>query len=330
MDLSRAIDKFAKNTVYGWNSTSECFEVSGKKGSFSVYDRFISDRTFGTKKRLLLLPRQDYIPSRYPYIRVGNSLARFMVDSLNEDIYSETPYANTYLLREAKYVVEIGAMQGAARASGSGGKQSFVVDTTTFGDYERYTANNSSELPTVDYTVADIFLPLKTPINSGCLVRVDGKTFEVTEVSRVSNLLWVRAQKIGEDVTPTVAADLLYQCDITLAWDVYDTEVTGTGGVVSLLVDHPCQTSVVRLLPSPQAGTVSVTSGQGFGINYGQQYNGQDIPATLHLYDTNKVLLAKSVDGILTWTGTPASEFLLAVAPAFYEETGAIAITVGF
>lgn len=330
MDLSRAVAKFAKNEILGWNVARKCFEPSGKKGSFWVYDKFISDRTFGTKKRILNLPRQDFIPSKYEYIRVGNGLARFMVDAVNEDIYADTPYANTYLLREARYEVEIGAMQGVTKASGMGGKQVFVVETTIFGDYERYTANNSTEFNTVDYTVCDIFLPLSTQIDSKKLLRIDGKLFEVTEVARVSNLLWVRGQKYGEDVIATIAGASLYKCDITARWDNIVDQITGTGGTITVDVDHPCHTTVVRLLPTPQAGTVTVSAGQGFGIDYGNHYGGEAVEAVLHLYDSSRNLLAESTDGTLTWSGAARSEFLLAVVPARFEDTGSIAITVGF
>lgn len=329
MHLGRAIEKFAKNEILGWNPQRKAFELTGVKGSMQVYDRFISDRTFGTKKRLLLTPKRDYIPSFYEYVRVGDSLARFMVDALNEDVYDNNPYANTYLVREARYYVEIGQLQGTARASGSGGKGTFVAAHNVFGDYERYTANNSKGFDTVDYTVSDVFLPLSTPITSADLLRIDGKLHEVTEVSRVSNLLWIRAQKIGGDELTFTAGSDLYHCDLTARWGQYDFLLSQSGDSFSADIIHPCHTVMAQITPSNPMSTFTATASFGYGSDWGMHYGTEEGEAIIALYDQFKNLLAYSDTGELSWAGEPKAGFILAVTAPNYQVTGTATVTIG-
>ena len=320
MDLSRAIAKFAKNEVWGWNPDRECFELTGVKGSLAVYDRFISDRTFGTKKRILLTPRQDYISPQYDYIRVGNSIARFMVDALNEDIYSDTPYANSYLLREAKYNVEIGAMYGEARASGTGGKKSFVVEKTVFGDYERYTGSGSTEFNTVDYTVSDIFLPLSVDINSGHLLRIDGKMYEITEVSRVSNLLWIRGQKLADDVLTTVKQSKLYECDLSARWGVPDLDLSDEGVGTPITFTKPCQTLMIRITDG-----INPTNMVGL-TSFGAVITGME--CEMALYDADNNLLGRSESNNLQIDQAIDRPCYLAVVPSYFTGSGVATVTL--
>lgn len=329
MHLGRAIEKFAKNEILGWNPQRKAFELTGVKGSMQVYDRFISDRTFGTKKRLILTPRRDYIPSFYEYVRMGDSLARFMVDALNEDVFDNSPYANTYLVREARYYVQIGRLQGAERASGSGGKKTFVANYMVFGDYERYTANNSKEFDTVDYTVSDVFLPLSTPVTSADLLLIDGKLHEVTEVSRVSNLLWIRAQKIGGDDLVATALSNLYHCDLTARWGQYEVTLSQSGESFSADITHPCHTVMAQVTPATPMGTFTATASFGYGSDWGLHYGTEEGEAILALYDQFKNLLAYSDTGELSWAGEPKAGFILAVTAPNYQVTGTATVTIG-
>lgn len=316
MDLSRAIAKFAKNEILGWNDARQCFEPTGRKGSFAVFDRFITDRTFGTKKRSVLLPRRDYIPSQYEYIRVGDSLARFMVDAINEDAYANTPYANTYLVREAKYRIEIGFWQGEKRASGTGGRKYFAVERVVFGDYERYTANNSSDFSTVDYTVSDIFLPLSVEIDSTKILRVDGKLYEVTEVSRVSNLLWIRAQKLAKDVQPEVSGHRLYECDLVNRWETVDEVLLG-GGTYLAEFERPCQTRLIQL------GETAYDATEACACVEGSDH------FEIALYDSNKTLLAHSDEGSVAWVGEAPGPLFLSIVPLHFEDSTSATLQIG-
>lgn len=320
MDLGRAIAKFAKNAIYGWNESRQCFEPTGKKGSLQVYDRFISDRTFGTKKRILLLPRQDMIPGQYEYVRVGNSHARFLVDALNEDVYSDTPYANCYLVREAKFTVEIGVMQGQTRASGSGGKGEFVVEATVFGDYERYKSDNSSEFHTVDYTVSDIYLPLSAPVTSGKLLRVDGKLYDVTEVARVSNLLWVRGQKMEEDTPPDTLLLTQYACDRTCDFTKVDATILGYQQTVSVTFTHPCQSRLIQVDYDLVGTPVAVIEPIGTLVNIGVYNSGMELLYTFTPDDY-------TTDGYARLP-PPAQGWYLAVTPINPQLLGAVSVGV--
>lgn len=317
MDLSRAIAKFAKNEVLGWSQSRQCFEPTGFRGSLQVYDRFITDRTFGTKKRVLLLPKGQYIQSQYEYIRVGDGLARFMVDALNEDSYDNTPYATSYLVREAKYRVEIGFWQGETRASGTGGKKYFAVEQEVFGDYERYTANNSSEFSTIDYTVSDVFLPMSVEIDSTKILRIDGKLYEVTEVSRVSNLQWIRAQKLNKDVQPEVKGHQMYECDLVNRWEKIDYSVEG-GGILPLTFDRPCHSRLIEISSVPGEEITAASA----GIESSQHFE-------LALYDVDRVLLVHGNEGSISWEGTAEGPLFLAVVPLHFEDSASAIVNIG-
>ena len=56
MKLSRALGKFATSTITRWNSSTSLWVDTGCTGSLLVFDRFVTERTFGQKKRILIVP----------------------------------------------------------------------------------------------------------------------------------------------------------------------------------------------------------------------------------------------------------------------------------
>lgn len=324
MRHSRAIQRFAKSKLYSFTAAQKAFIDTGEKCSLQTYDRFISDRTFGVKKRILLIPGPNKLGPEVDYIRVGNGVARYMLDGLDEDQYANSPYLTCWLLREAQFPVEVLRKVGAARASGSGGEGSTEVVTTLWGDYERYSSSgNKNNMEGVSNTVMDIFLPLNSPVTSDSLLRIDGKTVDVKEVSRISNLLMVRGIRVGKD-EPTTINPKDYLCDLAIDWDATFPEEALTVGVVrsvTLAVETPCQTFVVPIKFPTAVGRVELDNGVGYGLSYGSAYAGPMV--RMSLFNAAKQLISTSDNGFLEWTSlTPATQLYVAVCPLTTSETG--------
>ena len=199
MDLDRAVRKFAENPILKWDYTNSVWVPTGIKGSLAVYDRFISDRAFGQTKRIILTALEDHLnlaEVKGVYMMEGNS-ARFMLESVNEDTMMSVNYANVYMAHDVAYPVEIKKNSGTARASGIAKKDTPVVVDTTWCDYNRYSAVNSSDMPSVDYTTINLFLPRGTIVDTDCFVELDGGIFDVNEISTSLNILICRAQRRG-------------------------------------------------------------------------------------------------------------------------------------
>lgn len=301
MDLGRAISKHAQNDLFGWDSGLMAYVPLGIKGGFQVYDRFISDRSFGQKKRNLLTPWQDKIPTAHDYIKVGDGQARFMVESFNEDVYGNGIYNNTYMLHEAAYLVEIGSFQGSARASGVGGRETFTVEETVWGDYDRYSAINSKEgIAAIDYTVINLYLPITAPITTDKYVRVDGNIYDVTELSRVNNILFMRCQKQGEDQTGNIPPVV---CDFTIDFDsASESVVPGSGsfdGGTTISLPAPCRTFLTKLVMQgiPSRFEISV-----FDALLGSP-NPPDFDVKINLYNSEFKLISSTTGNYVSYLG---------------------------
>lgn len=198
MDLSRAIGKFAQNPIEGQNRSNWQWEDTGLKGGLKVYDRFISERSFGQKKRILTMYRDTRLPTdTYWHYRIGSDFAIFTVEGYNQDVEKGAVYDGIYMMRETPFFAEVVKdVYSSTRASGIGGTPVETVVEATFVDYERYSALNSRELNDVDYTVVDIFFPKGAKVDTDCRVRILGRIYEVQEIRFSLELKVARARLI--------------------------------------------------------------------------------------------------------------------------------------
>jgi hypothetical protein len=201
MKLANSTKKFAKTSVSMFNELTETWdELPEIFGSFFAYDRFISDRAFGQKKRLFETPitmKLPMDPAVRSVFKFGSANAIFLIEAENEDIQLADPFANIYSLRQLTWPVEIKKKAGDAWASGVPKLDAEVVIDKTWADYDRYTVNKSSESPGVGYTVETVILPRSTVVDTDCRVYLDNSIFEVNEVSTLLNQLYLRVQKVG-------------------------------------------------------------------------------------------------------------------------------------
>ena len=104
MKLSRALGKFATSTITRWNSSTSLWVDTGCTGSLLVFDRFVTERTFGQKKRILIVPYERRLDmATATVVRVGNAPETFLLEKENSDVRFSNVYGYTYLLQEAPY-----------------------------------------------------------------------------------------------------------------------------------------------------------------------------------------------------------------------------------
>lgn len=197
MDLRRSFERFASLELSYINPATDALTSAGAVGSMQVYDRFVSDRDFGMKKRLFLIPGQ-FTPDYSKLAFVTGASERWLLEGTNEDMDTSGVYATVLVLREAPFKLSLKRMTGGTtRASGVGKVVPTLVEyAVTYGDFSRYSGNESSEFDNVDYSVVSWYMPDATDIDlDTTIVDSKGVAYTVKEVTRFLNLTLVRAQE---------------------------------------------------------------------------------------------------------------------------------------
>ncbi len=199
MRLSRAHSRHAKSTVYYWDPIGYEWLDSGLRARLQVYDRFISERSFGQKKRILTLSGLAEIQDDQSIIRVGDSQTVFLVESLNEDVSGEEVYASTYSVREAPFEVELCQKEVISTASGAQVLGEEQILAPTWVDIERYSAVDSREFPNTDYTVYTVSFPKGLVLSTDMYLRriSDGMVLDINELYLNLELPAARCQRRG-------------------------------------------------------------------------------------------------------------------------------------
>lgn len=180
MDISEASHWFANTAVDGWNGTSWVLNVG--QGDFHSFDRFITERTFGAKKRIFMTPEEHKIDhATYPVVRTTDGKT-WIVASENADIEGTEAYAQSYLLLEATLQAEIIEHVTQTLASGAEGPDTEVVLSTHYCDLERYSAANSDLFQNVVYGGYEITLASSVAIDVEKELRINGTYYEVKEI----------------------------------------------------------------------------------------------------------------------------------------------------
>lgn len=204
MNLQRSFKKFASHELQRWNWTTSQWEPTGVKGSLQVYDRFISDRDFGQKKRLFEVPGEFNLDQNLAVVKIPDVPGVWLIEGENPDADKTNVYVTSVVLREAKHKVKLYKKGGTQkRASGVGFVDSgYILQGETWGDFSRYSSTESRELNQIDYTIGSWYLPRGTPVDLDTVIEDSyQQRFTVREVSSFLDLLMVRAQE-REDLTP--------------------------------------------------------------------------------------------------------------------------------
>jgi hypothetical protein len=170
---------FSDAVLDGWNGTAWVPNVCS--GDFHSYDRFITERTFGAKKRIFLAHQSKaFSPATYPVVRTADQKL-WLVASVNADVDSVV-YAQSYLLHEAKFSAQTVTFTATTRPSGQAGPLTETIGAAVPCDLEQYTLQTSRELDAVTYGVFKVVLPGTVVLNDDQELLIGGSRYEVKEV----------------------------------------------------------------------------------------------------------------------------------------------------
>lgn len=192
MGLKQAAAFFARTPILGWNGSR--FVPTVAKGTLDPYDRFVSEREFGLKRRMLLVNPDTPIPPLYNIIRVGVNGPVYLKGWLNQDIQTGADYSLIYLLHTANEIGQLIQLTRSPKASG----MAFTTIDTSLGNWycnsERVTYTNSQQFSEVRVTDATITLPRDCPVTAEHEFVLGNKRYVIQEVYHTAGFVQARAQ----------------------------------------------------------------------------------------------------------------------------------------
>lgn len=199
-DLSRAIGRFATTPVYGWNAATGYWEVTDLFGRLQVHDRFITERDFGQRKRILTLAGDRTLPSTYGVVRLGDSATAYLLESANEDVDGSGVYGTVFALHEAPYRATICKEVTTTLQSGvkrKTGAEQVLFDTWV--NLTRYSAVDSREFSLTDFTIYTVYLPRNVAATTDMYVRRadNGEVLDITEIFQSLEIPAARCTRRG-------------------------------------------------------------------------------------------------------------------------------------
>lgn len=198
-DLGRALSRFAQTRLIGWNSATVTWEDTGLRGRLQVYDRFITERDFGQRKRILTLAGDQVLPPLYAVVRLGSGNTAFLLESANEDMDGDEIYGTTFALHEAAFHVQVCKQATLALQSGGKRKAGESVIADTWVDITRYSSVDSREFPMTEYSIYTVYFPRNVvPTTDMYVKRLDtGEVLDITEVFQSLEIPAARCQRRG-------------------------------------------------------------------------------------------------------------------------------------
>jgi hypothetical protein len=192
MKLSQAISYHADTYFDRWEPVAGVWQSKIARGSFQVFDRFISSRTFGLKKRNVVMPDESKFPDYAKVVRMHedtNSI--FIIESRSIDVRTAGPYSYTFQLRAIEGWADIIQINTTERASGSPGNPVRTLVDSVPIDVERIGVSNSYELSNIDYGEFLLTFPGYVNINTDMEIELGNTIYELREV--FDSLLAVQA-----------------------------------------------------------------------------------------------------------------------------------------
>lgn len=190
MDLGQASSYFADTPIDGWNGTG--WNVGVGYITLLPYDRFISEREFGLKRRMVLTKVGDTFFDDYAVVRVGAEV--YLVGSRNMDVQGDI-YSHTHMIHRAAKQLDILEFTKTASASGLAREVTRTVASQVWGDIERATVTNSKEFETIKFSQITVALPRDAVIDTDNEI-FDGESYyDVQEVYPSAGFVYCRVLK---------------------------------------------------------------------------------------------------------------------------------------
>lgn len=193
MKLGQISGYFDTTTVDGWDGTTWTKGIAAL--NLVVYDRFISDRSFGQVERTASCGVE--IPEKYICFRLGDKV--YMVESANLDTRDNEPYSWIYTLRWARKTGDVLRMvDGVPRASGVVEQTQEVAHAGIYLDIDQYNFLSSQQVESLRHPVYSIWMPLGTDLLTTDEILIEGDYYTVRERSRDMSLEFARIVKRGD------------------------------------------------------------------------------------------------------------------------------------
>lgn len=190
MNLARAAGYFRDTPVSGWDGAAWVPEVTCV--TQLPFDRFVSEREFGGKRRFVLVGAEDDALAAYPAIKYEQTGEVFLVGLLNTDVQADL-YSKVYLTARAPYLANLMQFTKTVKASGLAG--SVVRESLGYwhGDVEHITYSNSREFDTIKFSEAVLYLQRDCPADTGHEIIIAGRYYDLQESFLASGFKTCRA-----------------------------------------------------------------------------------------------------------------------------------------
>lgn len=203
MKLSRALGKFATSGVTRWNAATSRWVDTGTTGSLLVFDRFVTERTFGQKKRILIVPFEKRLDmATATILRVGDAFETFLLEKENSDVRFSNVYGYTYLLQEAPYRCTVRkATMTTTNAAGVKVKSGVTDQFSTWIDIDRYAAAPSKKFEETEFSLLTLTFAKGLTLDTDMYVDVDaaagGGRYSIDEVYSTLSFTSAKGKRIG-------------------------------------------------------------------------------------------------------------------------------------
>lgn len=196
-NLSRSIGAFAKTPVLGWNGSA--WVDTGLRGRLQAYDRFITERDFGQRKRILTLAGDHTIAPLQNVLRLKGANTVYLLESIIEDLSASNLYATTWALHEAAFPIQICKQDTVITQSGVKVKSAEQVLANSWADITRYSSVDSREFSNTDYTIYTAYFAKGTVLDTDMYVRRldNGDVLDINEVFQALELPAARCLSRG-------------------------------------------------------------------------------------------------------------------------------------
>lgn len=192
MRLRQAVNRFNKTPLEGYDQASGVWVPDVVRGNFQVADRFISDRSFGQRKRNFLTA--EMLPLGYELFRMGGSVI-YMLESTELDMEGSTVLGYINMIHELAYPCQLIRLTSNKRNSGGSLPATRTVVAETWCDLDRYGQDTDKALGPVVMPTYNVTFPssLLDTVTSDMILSVNGDDYDLDMVSHNLEAGWARA-----------------------------------------------------------------------------------------------------------------------------------------
>jgi hypothetical protein len=196
MELAQVTEYFNKTPVQVWDRAGSTWVNDVAQGNLQVFDRFISDRSFGQRKRNFIVGGSAGIPAQYDAIKLPTGHV-YLIESKNVDMQVADTMSSIYLLHEAPFTAQVKRTVTTPRSNGAPGTPTPTVIATEFADMDRYSFMDSDTFDALRYSTYTVYMSNQVDVTTNDWLVIDGKEYDVREQSVQLNLVYLRVTLRG-------------------------------------------------------------------------------------------------------------------------------------